>query len=408
MIFGITIQSLYKYLGPGRILLLSLLMLCTLGAAAVETAGDSIFMFRFPKGKPTFLVPYQGNGATLRDIVARLDSCRSPLSDGHAYISVTGYVAAETDRNAAMRLGYLRNSHVKSELIVRAKVKERMFVTDRVIIGDAPGGQSDVVIVTFPASVEKVASIAGEEAAAKVKDFQRAAAAESGRDIIGEQQAVTPTPKRDSTASGHHELRWEKTTAIPGPLSRKMAAEKSKHDKAAQTTATTSATTPASERDPRFAVRANLLRWATLTPDLGLEWSVTSRWSLLVNGSWTSWSWNDKARRYALWEIMPELRYYIGSVKRGYVGAMFKTGSFNYKFSGTGRQGDITGGGITGGYVLRLNGSLALDFSVAAGYLKADFKKYTVENGVRIRRGSSTHDWWGPINTGVTLVWNLF
>ena len=65
----------------------------------------------------------------------------------------------------------------------------------------------------------------------------------------------------------------------------------------------------------------------------------------MVHGSWTSWTWQDNARRYALWEVMPEVRWYPGEKKAWYVGAMFKAGQFNYKFSGTGRQGDLLGGG---------------------------------------------------------------
>ena len=159
---------------------------------------------------------------------------------------------------------------------------------------------------------------------------------------------------------------------------------------------------------PHFVLRTNLLRWATLTPDVGIEWRVNSSWSILANGSWTSWSWNDKDRRYALWEVMPELRYYIGKEKCGYVGAMFKAGEFNYKLSATGKQGDLMGGGITAGYQLRLNKALALDFNLSLGYLNADYEKYEVIDGIRVRRGNETKDWWGPINAGVTLVWKLF
>ena len=83
-------------------------------------------------------------------------------------------------------------------------------------------------------------------------------------------------------------------------------------------------------------MRANLLRWATLTPDLGLEWRISPSVGILVNSSWTSWtSWPSKdlrashprkgdARRYALWEVMPEVRWYLGEKKAWYVGAMFK------------------------------------------------------------------------------------
>ena len=157
-----------------------------------------------------------------------------------------------------------------------------------------------------------------------------------------------------------------------------------------------------------LSLRANLLRWATLTPDVGIEWRITPSVGIAVNGSWTSWTWQDNARRYALWEVAPEVRYYMGKEKRGYLGAMFKAGQFNYKLSGTGRQGDLMGGGITGGYQLRLSDALSLDFNVAVGCLHADYEKYEVIDGVRVRRGNETKDWWGPINAGVTLVWKLF
>ena len=160
--------------------------------------------------------------------------------------------------------------------------------------------------------------------------------------------------------------------------------------------------------DTEISLRANLLRWATLTPDLGVEWRICPSWGIAVNGSWTSWTWSDKDRRYALWEVAPEVRYYMGEKKAWYLGAMFKAGQFNYKLSETGKQGDLMGGGITAGYQLRLNKALALDFNLGLGYLNADFEKYEVIDGVRVRRGNETKDWWGPINAGVTLVWKLF
>ena len=158
----------------------------------------------------------------------------------------------------------------------------------------------------------------------------------------------------------------------------------------------------------QLSLRANLLRWATLTPDLGLEWRICPSWGIAVNGSWTSWSWSGKDRRYALWEVAPEVRYYMGEKKAWYLGAMFKTGQFNYKLSETGKQGDLMGGGITAGYQLRLNKVLALDFNLGLGYLNADFEKYEVIDGVRVRCGNETKNWCGPINAGVTLVWKLF
>ena len=87
---------------------------------------------------------------------------------------------------------------------------------------------------------------------------------------------------------------------------------------------------------------------------------------------------------------------------------MFKTGQFNYKLSDNGRLGDIMGGGLTGGYQLRLSNALSLDFGLALGYLQADYETYEVTNTVRIYTGEGTQNWWGPINAGVSLVWKLF
>ncbi len=93
-------------------------------------------------------------------------------------------------------------------------------------------------------------------------------------------------------------------------------------------------------------MRANLLRWATLTPDLGVEWRISPSVGILVNGSWTSWtSWPSRDWRNS-------------QPRKGDARRYFKAGQFNYRFSGTGRQGDLLGGGITGGYQLRLTDAL--------------------------------------------------
>ena len=157
-----------------------------------------------------------------------------------------------------------------------------------------------------------------------------------------------------------------------------------------------------------LTLRANLLRWATLSPDLGIEWRISPSVGIMVNSSYTSWSWNDKERRFGLWEVAPEVRWYLGKQKRGYIGAMYKAGSFNYKFTETGRQGDIMGGGLTGGYMLRLNDAFSLDFGLGIGYLRADYDEYVVIDNVRVRSGEGSKNWWGPIHAGVTLVWTLF
>ena len=141
---------------------------------------------------------------------------------------------------------------------------------------------------------------------------------------------------------------------------------------------------------------------------MGGEWRFGGGWSVLVDGSWTSWSWSGKERRHALWEVSPQVRRRLGSGRRGYVGAMFKAGSFNHKPGRIGRQGDIIGGGIVCGRELSLGKSLALDFSLGLGCLSTDYEKYEVVRGVRVYRADGGGLWWGPVSAGVTLVWAVF
>lgn len=156
----------------------------------------------------------------------------------------------------------------------------------------------------------------------------------------------------------------------------------------------------------RFALRANLLRWATLTPDIGAEWRINRDWGIAAGVTWTGWKIQDF--RYALWEVAPEVRYYLGKEKRGYIGVMFKAGEFNYRFGGPGLQGLILGGGVSGGYQLPLTEKLALDFHAALGYLNASCEEYEVSGGTRVLKERESRHWIGPVHAGISLVWKLF
>ena len=151
-------------------------------------------------------------------------------------------------------------------------------------------------------------------------------------------------------------------------------------------------------------LRANLLRWATLTPDISAEWKVNRHWGVLLGGMWTSWTWDDGSRRYALWEVSAEARYYI---QRWHAGAAFHAGKFNRKLGTAGRQGSFLGGTITGGYRLPLSRHLSLDFSAGLGYTRSKYDKYTRVNGVRVRGGEKTKGRWGVNSIEVSLEFKI-
>lgn len=389
------------------IIVFILILLSCVQPIIAQEKTDTTYLFRFVADKDMFYSPWNGNGEQLARLLKCVGENRSAIESGQMYLLVTSY---DTDGNAgqpATEVAKVRRNRVKSELIMRGKVKEAHFVTDKSLSEawtDAMGNKlRNVVVVTLPASVGKVAEIAGTEAAAKVEAYNDEVSGEAERGRIAAEKARIQAGEARMKAE-EERIRQEEARIAGEKAEAERKATEAEHTDAEETT-------PKIQKEPeqyRLALRANLLRWATLTPELGLEWRINSSWGIVANGSWTSWSWNDKDRRYALWEVMPEVRYYIGEKKAGYVGAMFKAGQFNYKLSETGKQGDLIGGGITGGYQLKLNRALSMDFNLGLGYLNADYEKYKVIDGVRVRQGKESKDWWGPVSTGVTLVWTIF
>ena len=331
------------------------LMTVTFPVIAQQKA-DTTCIFRFVPQKDMFYVPWKGNDTELARLLECIENNKATILDGKLPLLVDGYCKSQSSEVKNLATAKIRANRVKSELIIRAKIKEENFITHN----HATEGDFVTVRLTLPVKetavmdAEAEARLAAEPTVAGRRERQKAEAA-------AQQNTLADTPSETKITTDHY-----------------------------------------------LSLRANLLRWATLTPDLGLEWRICPSWGITVNGSWTSWSWSDKDRRYALWEVAPEVRYYMGEKKAWYLGAMFKAGQFNYKLSKTGKQGDLMGGGITAGYQLRLNKALDLDFNLGLGYLNVDFEKYEVIDDVRVRRGNETKDWYGPINAGVTLVWKLF
>ena len=333
------------------------LMTVTFPVIAQQKA-DTTCIFRFVPQKDMFYVPWKGNDTELARLLEYIENNKATILDGKLPLLVDGYCKSQGSKVKNLATAKIRANRVKSELIIRAKIKEENFITHN----HATEGDFVTVRLTVPlketavTDAEAEARLAAEPMVAGRRERQKAEAEKTAQ-----QNTLADTPSETKITNDYH-----------------------------------------------LSLRANLLRWTTLTPDLGLEWRICPSWGIAVNGSWTSWNWSDKDRRYALWEVAPEIRYYMGEKKAWYLGSMFKAGQFNYKISETGKQGDLMGGGITTGYQLRLNKALTLDFNLGMGYLNADFEKYEVIDGVRVRCGNETKNWCGPINAGVTLVWKLF
>lgn len=356
--------------------LLPLLPLAAQERVAVSTVMDTAYVFRFVLGKDMFYLPFGENGRELQRLQECVELHKDDILTGKTPLHVDGYCNSVATERENLAIAKTRSNRVKSELITRSGLTDACFVTRN----HSDGGDYVTVCLVVPVRAEQTeddsAAIERKRAEQSRLEAERLAAERAEKERLAQEQAAREQPEKEAALKAERErLAVEKQAAVD---------------------------------DYNFALHSNLLRWATLTPDLCIEWRIYRHVGILVNGSWTSWSWDNENRRYALWKVAPEVRWYLGKEKHGYIGAMYKTGQFNYKLSATGKQGDLLGGGIVGGYQLKLNKALSMGFSLGIGCLHADYEKYTIIDGVQVRAGKETKNWWGPVSAGVTLVWKLF
>lgn len=368
-----------------------LLLVMSFPPLLAQSSADSAYVFRFVADKDMFYVPWHGNGAVLDSLVWVVVEHRQAIDNKQMYLSACSYGSGNYSQNSS--LGYLRCHRVKSELILRTGIREENFLTDRYTPTPFKG-EKNVVVITFPAPLAKIAEKAGPDAAERVKQYNADLQKHDSERVLQTENSEELQPVELVDISGSGEMAQQAVNAISQRETDSIRSEEQPD---------------CSGRTPPYSLslRANLLRWATLTPDFGIEWRINRNIGLLVSGSWTSWSWKDKDRRYALWRISPEFRYYIGKERNGYIGAMYHIGEFNYKLAKTGKQGDLQGGGLVGGYQLKMSSCLNLDFTIGLGCTHADYDKYEVIDGVRVKRGTANKNYWGVNQLGITLVWKI-
>ena len=140
----------------------------------------------------------------------------------------------------------------------------------------------------------------------------------------------------------------------------------------------------------RFNLKTNLVDWATLTPNIGIEFAIGNKnwnkWTIGAHGR-GNWNTNSKENAYYVYDIlgarlevrkyfhapMPKRVFYLG----GYVGA----NQFDLKFGPTGNKGQAFVGGVSVGTVTQLYGyqngsSLDLDLGLNAGVVFAKYHEY--------------------------------
>ena len=199
---------------------------------------DTTYTFRFVPQKDMFYVPWNGNDTELARLLECIENNKATILDGKLPLLVDGYCNSLGGEAENLATAKIRANRVKSELITRAKIKEENFITHN----HATGGDFVIVRLTVPAK---------ETAAMDAEARRRAEAERLETETRAEQERRAEEQRKAEEA--------------------RLAAEKAEAEKDALQNALAGTLSDIKiTNDYHLFLRANLLRWATLTPDLGL------------------------------------------------------------------------------------------------------------------------------------------
>ena len=163
-----------------------------------------------------------------------------------------------------------------------------------------------------------------------------------------------------------------------------------------------------------FALKSNLLYDALLVPNLSLEASIGSGWTLGAGGMFAWWSKDAKHRYWRIYGGDLEIRKYFGTLSKSkplqghHLGIYGDFLTYDFEFGAKGYQSKATyAAGIKYGYSHPIAKRLNLDFALGIGYLHSNYKTYVPKDGCYVYQETKKRKWLGPTQAEISLVWLL-
>lgn len=161
-----------------------------------------------------------------------------------------------------------------------------------------------------------------------------------------------------------------------------------------------------------FALKSNLLYDALLVPNLSLEASIGSGWTLGAGGMLAWWSKDAKHRYWRIYGGDLEIRKYFGTLSKSkplqghHLGIYGDFLTYDFEFGAKGYQSKATyAAGIKYGYSHPIANRLNLDFALGIGYLHSNYKTYVPRDGCYVFQETKKRKWLGPTQAEISLVW---
>lgn len=133
---------------------------------------------------------------------------------------------------------------------------------------------------------------------------------------------------------------------------------------------------------PKFALKTNLLYWATTTPNLGMEFTLGRKTTMDISGNYNFWNFSDH-KKFKHWLVQPEVRYWFCDRFNGhFMGIHGHYAEYNVaglkilNMEHFRYQGNLYGGGLSYGYHWILGDHWSIEATIGIGYAHLKYDKY--------------------------------
>jgi hypothetical protein len=179
-----------------------------------------------------------------------------------------------------------------------------------------------------------------------------------------------------------------------------------------------------------LAIKSNALYWTSATPNIGLEYSLASRWTIELEGGYNPWTLDkDKNMKLKHWLVSPEVRYWFCNSFQGhFIGLNANYTQFNIGglpvslppvfFNPDGNdagipdlrqsrvQGWAVGAGITYGYAFPIARRWNLEFNAGFGWWYTVYDEYESRKCGLFHQQVQKHVL-GPTSLGISFVYMI-
>lgn len=176
----------------------------------------------------------------------------------------------------------------------------------------------------------------------------------------------------------------------------------------------------------KVGLKTNAIYMATTTPNLGLEFALSDRWTLELEGGYNPWTFdvdnNVKAKHYL---VSPELRYWFCEAFNGhFIGVNGNFTQFNlggvhilnafYPTESKGifldeplnsrLEGWAAGAGLTYGYAYPISRRWNMELTLGVGYWYTEYDKYETKV-CGLFQESGIKQVFGPTSLGISFIY---